>query len=118
MRVDIDQRGIRKLVRAPELYDQMLLHAQRAEMVARSLGPKGRTSRYTGKMFARKMTNAWASAAYGTDDFKGWWMEWGTKTPSGGVRTPAHHVLQKAGRAVGMRVGQLSQPGKSRLADI
>lgn len=113
MRVDLDERGIRKLVRAPELYNAMLFHAKRAEMVARASGPKGRTGRYVGRMFARKMTNAWASAAFGTDDYKGWWMEFGTKTG-----TPPRHVLQRSARAVGMRVGQVSQPGKSRVADI
>lgn len=113
MRYEIDQRGYRKLIRAPELYDAMLWHAERAEMVARASGPKGRTSRYTGQMFARRMTNAWASAAFGSDNYKAWWMEWGTRTG-----TPARHVLQNAARAVGMRVAQQSQPGKSRVADI
>lgn len=116
VKVIIDERGIRKLIRAPELYDDMLRYAAMAEMVARASGPKGRsaTSRhsYTGRMFARKMTNAWASAAFGTDDYKGWWVEFGTRN------NRAHHTLQNAARAVGMRVGQVSQPGKSRVADI
>lgn len=112
VKVVIDPRGIRKLVRAPELYDDMLRFARRAEMVARASGPKGR-GWYTGQMFARKMTNAWASAAFGSDNYKAWWMEFGTRTG-----TPARHVLQKAARAVGMRVAQVSQPGKSRVADI
>lgn len=120
MRVDIDQRGIRRLIRErPGLYPAMNYHAGRAMTFAFALAPVGSGpprgkggagGEYKRRMFhAEARDNAWASAYYGSHSYKGWWVEFGT------IHNRAHGTLQRAARLAGMRVGQVAIPGKGGI---
>lgn len=114
MRVDIDQRGIRKLVRErPGLYPAMYYHAGRAAtfavVIAPTGGGRGSTGEYRRRIFHEPADNAWASAYFGSHSYKGWWVEFGS------VHNRAHGTLQRAARLAGMKVSQVATPGKGGI---
>lgn len=112
MRSDIDQRGIRNLVREPALYEQMLNHARRAATLARAIAPAD-SGEYKRRIFARRANNAWASAYYGSESYKAWWVEFGSRN------NRAHHTLERAGRLAGLKMGQIHKPdAKSGIGAI
>jgi hypothetical protein len=116
MRVEIDRRGMRQLLRDPALYRQMNEFAGRAATVARSIAPRGEGSdRRKGGSYARRIfyrvarEESTACAYYGSQDWKAWWVEFGSK------HNKAHHVLQNAARLTNMRVSGVAVPGRRRL---
>ncbi len=109
MRSDIDQMGIRELLFDPALSNQMYDHAKVALQHARSLAPTD-SGEYRRRMFVRRLRGGTAGAIYGTQSYKGWWVEYGT------VNHRAHHVLTRAAQAANLKVRHHSTPGGGPLS--
>lgn len=111
MRVELDEGGIRKVVRIQELSWQLMEHAKKAKWIAVATAPKD-TGEYIRRMFVAKngpvmgITNSWASAYYGSSSYKAWWVEFGTRN------NRAHHTLMNAAQRAGMRVAQIAVVGR------
>jgi hypothetical protein len=102
--------AIRALGRTPEMHEFMFREAQRAAVHALRLAPS-RLGYYRRAIFARRGANgvvgARASASFGSDDFKAWWVEYGTAKGMAG-----HYVLTRTVRERGYRVGWVNRRGR------
>jgi len=111
MRVRLDERGIRKVVRDQDLVPQLMEHAKAARWIAATIAPKDK-GEYVRRMFvaangpAFGIRNIWACAFYGSYSYKGWWVEFGS------VHNRPHRTLQNAARLAGMRVASVATPGR------
>lgn len=102
MRSDIDHAGIKSIGQSPEMHEFIFREAQRAAVHAMGLAPS-RLGYYRRAIFARRgaegVVGPMASASYGSDDFKAWWVEFGTRR---GMK--AHHVLTRAALDMGYEI--------------
>lgn len=106
MRVDIDHRGVRSLIRSPELAVSMNQFARKAVLAARTMAPVD-SGEYRRRMFARPAISGGVAKAYfGTDSYKGWWVEFGS------VNNRAHRTLRIAATRVGMKLRYVAIPGR------
>ena len=111
MRVQLDERGIRKVVRDQGLNPQLMEYAKQAMWIAVATAPKD-SGEYIRRMFVAGngatmgISNSWACAFFGSHSYKGWWVEFGTRN------NRAHQTLQNAARRAGMRVAQIARVGK------
>lgn len=111
MRIQLDERGIRKIVRDQNLNPQLMEYAKQARWIAAANAPVD-SGEYRRRMFVAQngstmgIRNTWACAFYGTYSYKGWWVEFGTRN------NRAHQTLQNAARRAGMWVAQVARVGK------
>lgn len=108
MRSDIDHMGIRELHFDAALGRQIFTHAARAHWYAKSLAPV-HSGEYARRMFVRGGYGKSSSAVYGTESYKGWWVEYGS------INNGAYHVLTAAAQLAGMKVAYRSVPGGGPL---
>lgn len=110
MKAVVHQHGIDDLERSPEMHEFVYRQAQNAAVHALYLAPH-RLGYYKRAMFARRgsegFIHAFASASYGSDDFKAWWIEWGTRR---GMK--AHHVLLRTAIEMGFDVRRVNNRGR------
>lgn len=109
MRVEINDAGIRELGRSPDMHRAMFREAQNAAVHALTLAPS-RLGFYRRAIFARPgaegVVGPVASASYGSDDFKAWWVEFGARGH------PGQHVLLRTARERGYRIGWVNRRGR------
>jgi phage gp29-like protein len=115
MRCEVDRKGVRGLA-----YDRALVapcrhYAELAELHAIATAPRGSRPRasgtYAGGLFVRTLPTPWVAVTYGSDDFKAWWVEFGT------VRGVPRRtgILREAARAAGMRLDMRAVPKVGRF---
>lgn len=104
MRSNVNRKGIQQLAYEPQMHRAMGELGQAVATIIRATAPIN-SGHYKANIEVRTMSFKWARTRVYARDFKAYWIEYGAG-PSpvrGGRPYPAHHTMQNAVIAAGLR---------------